>query len=100
MSLLTAAARGLVATSGSMEPAFFRGDLLFLTNYASDPIRVGEVCVFKVRDRDIPIVHRIHAVHEECGARGVEKEGSTLCRGLAPTRGARPPAGRRARSSF
>jgi hypothetical protein len=49
-----------------MEPAFFRGDLLFLTNYQSEPIRVGEVCVFKIRERDIPIVHRIHAVHEEC----------------------------------
>jgi signal peptidase len=32
-----------------MEPAFFRGDLLFLTNDLSDPVRVGEVLVFKVR---------------------------------------------------
>ena len=33
-----------------MEPAFFRGDLLFLTNDVdiSDPIRVGEVLVFNV----------------------------------------------------
>jgi len=31
-----------------MEPAFFRGDLLFLTNFKSDPIRVGEILVFKV----------------------------------------------------
>ena len=39
--------RGL-KSSGSMEPAFQRGDLLFLTNYESDPIRVGEILVFKV----------------------------------------------------
>ncbi len=31
-----------------MEKAFFRGDLLFLTNYQSEPINVGEVVVFKV----------------------------------------------------
>ena len=35
--------------SGSMEKAFYRGDLLFLTNFKSDPISVGEVVVFKVR---------------------------------------------------
>jgi hypothetical protein len=29
--------------------AFARGDLLFLTNYDSEPVRVGEVLVFKVR---------------------------------------------------
>ena len=51
--------------SGSMEPAFFRGDLLFLTNYQEDPIRSGEIVVFKVKDRDIPIVHRVLTVHEE-----------------------------------
>ena len=39
-----------------MEPAFKRGDLLFLTNYREDPIRVGEIIVFKVEGREIPIV--------------------------------------------
>jgi signal peptidase len=46
-----------------MEPAFQRGDILFLTNY-DDPIRVGEIVVFKIKDRDIPIVHRVLKVHE------------------------------------
>lgn len=50
--------------SGSMEPAFYRGDLLFLTNYQEDPIRVGEIVVFKVEGREIPIVHRVIRVHE------------------------------------
>lgn len=110
----------VVVLSGSMEPAFQRGDILFLNNQVpalaaaqnksntlslsdqpstilitlttsltitltthhhpphsspqcrdwpscwetyvngiDDPIRVGEVVVFKIKDRDIPIVHRV-----------------------------------------
>ena len=48
-----------------MEPAFHRGDLLFLTNFWEDPIRAGEIVVFKVEGRDIPIVHRVIKVHEK-----------------------------------
>lgn len=57
----------VVVLSGSMEPAFHRGDLLFLTNYSPDdePIRVGEIVVFKVDGRDIPIVHRVLKLHEK-----------------------------------
>lgn len=54
----------VVVLSGSMEPAFHRGDLLFLTNFESDPVRVGEIVVFKVEGRDIPIVHRVVKLHE------------------------------------
>lgn len=50
--------------SGSMEPAFQRGDILFLTNH-QDPIRVGEIVVFKIKEREIPIVHRVIKVHEK-----------------------------------
>jgi len=53
----------VVVLSGSMEPAFYRGDILFLW-MGSAPFRVGEIVVFKVKDRDIPIIHRIIAVHE------------------------------------
>lgn len=55
----------VVVLSGSMEPAFYRGDLLFLTNYNEEPIRVGEIVVFKVEGREIPIVHRVLKVHEK-----------------------------------
>eukprot|EP00605_Chrysophyceae_sp_TOSAG23-4_P001669 GSChrysophyteH1.ASY1.ANO1.1831.1 assembled CDS len=48
----------VVVLSGSMEPAFQRGDILFLDNH-DDPITVGEIVVFKIKDRDIPIVHRV-----------------------------------------
>uniref|UniRef100_A0A7S1U989 Signal peptidase complex catalytic subunit SEC11 n=1 Tax=Phaeomonas parva TaxID=124430 RepID=A0A7S1U989_9STRA len=54
----------VVVLSGSMEPAFQRGDILFLSNHDS-PIRVGEIVVFKIKDRDIPIVHRVTKVHEK-----------------------------------
>jgi len=40
----------VVVLSGSMEPAFQRGDILFLNNQ-DDPIRVGEIVVFKIKDR-------------------------------------------------
>lgn len=55
----------VVVLSGSMEPAFQRGDLLFLTNYREEPVRVGEIVVFKVEGRDIPIVHRVIKLHEK-----------------------------------
>jgi signal peptidase I len=55
----------VVVLSGSMEPAFFRGDLLFLTNYEDEAIRVGEIVVFKVEGREIPIVHRVLRIHEK-----------------------------------
>uniref|UniRef100_A0A8D2Q260 Signal peptidase complex catalytic subunit SEC11 n=1 Tax=Zosterops lateralis melanops TaxID=1220523 RepID=A0A8D2Q260_ZOSLA len=55
----------VVVLSGSMEPAFHRGDLLFLTNRIEDPIRVGEIVVFRIEGREIPIVHRVLKIHEK-----------------------------------
>jgi signal peptidase len=49
-----------------MEPAFYRGDLLLLTNYRDEPIRAGDITVFRIEGRDIPIVHRVLKVHEKC----------------------------------
>ncbi|KAE9979163.1 Signal peptidase complex catalytic subunit [Venturia inaequalis] len=48
----------VVVLSGSMEPAFERGDLLFLWNRGMDT-QIGEVVVYNVRGKDIPIVHRV-----------------------------------------
>lgn len=50
--------------SGSMEPAFQRGDLLFLTNEAAE-FSVGEIVVFRLNEREIPIVHRILRLHQQ-----------------------------------
>ncbi|CAF9930181.1 Signal peptidase complex catalytic subunit [Imshaugia aleurites] len=48
----------VVVLSGSMEPAFQRGDLLFLWNRGQDT-QVGEIVVYNVKGKDIPIVHRV-----------------------------------------
>jgi signal peptidase len=48
-----------------MEPAFQRGDLLLLTHHREEPIRVGDIVVFKIEGREIPIVHRVLKVHEK-----------------------------------
>ncbi len=55
----------VVVLSGSMEPAFHRGDLLMLTHDREEPIRVGDIVVFKIEGREIPIVHRVLKVHEK-----------------------------------
>jgi signal peptidase len=49
--------------SGSMEPAFQRGDILFLDNQ-NTRINVGEIVVYNVKGRDVPIVHRVLETHE------------------------------------
>jgi len=61
----------VVVLSGSMEPAFQRGDILFLNN-AKHEVLVGDVVVFKIKDRDIPIVHRILKVHKDAFTGEVE----------------------------
>lgn len=48
----------VVVLSGSMEPAFYRGDAIFLS-MGNTPIEAGEVVVFKLDGRDVPIVHRV-----------------------------------------
>lgn len=52
----------VVVLSGSMEPGFKRGDILFL-HMTKDPIRAGEIVVFNIDGREIPIVHRVIKVH-------------------------------------
>ena len=47
-----------------MESTIQRGDILFLNN-GDEPLRAGEIVVFKIKDREIPIVHRVMNVHEK-----------------------------------
>ncbi|CAI0644291.1 unnamed protein product [Colletotrichum noveboracense] len=50
----------VVVLSGSMEPAFQRGDLLFLWNRNFlQETDVGEIVVYEVKGKNIPIVHRV-----------------------------------------
>ncbi|KAF9429891.1 Signal peptidase complex catalytic subunit S11C [Podila epigama] len=53
----------VVVLSESMEPAFARGDILFLSN-PKKPVEIGEICVFKIPHREIPIVHRVIDRHD------------------------------------
>lgn len=54
----------LLVLSGSMEPAFYRGDLLFLINPRNTPYVVGDITVYKIPGADIPIVHRVIETHQ------------------------------------
>jgi len=54
----------VVVLSGSMEPAFQRGDLLLLTQ-SDGPFNIGDIVVFNTDGgASIPIVHRILETHE------------------------------------
>ncbi|CCM05631.1 uncharacterized protein FIBRA_07860 [Fibroporia radiculosa] len=54
----------VVVLSGSMEPAFHRGDLLFLTNPLDQRYQAGDITVYKIPGADIPIVHRVLETHD------------------------------------
>ena len=54
----------VVVLSGSMEPGFYRGDILFL-NQPKDHLVPGDIVVFNTDGREIPIVHRIIKVHQK-----------------------------------
>ncbi|KAJ3065872.1 Signal peptidase complex catalytic subunit S11C [Quaeritorhiza haematococci] len=54
----------VVVLSESMEPSFARGDLLFLT-LNDEPIRIGDICVFKIKNKEVPVVHRVIELHDD-----------------------------------
>lgn len=49
----------VVVLSGSMEPAIVRGDILFLWSDRRVPYAIGEIIVYQIQGRPIPIIHRI-----------------------------------------
>jgi len=54
----------VVVLSGSMEPAFQRGDILFLWN-RNERAKVGDVVVYEIGGKAIPIVHRVLREHHK-----------------------------------
>lgn len=52
----------VVVLSGSMLPAFDRGDILFLWN-RDERARVGDIVVYEIENKKIPIVHRVLREH-------------------------------------
>lgn len=73
LSIFTASSSPIVVVlSGSMEPAFQRGDLLFLWN-RGERAEVGEIVVYNVRGKDIPIVHRTVRTFPDTSGQGKKK---------------------------
>ncbi|XP_065221699.1 signal peptidase complex catalytic subunit SEC11A-like [Planococcus citri] len=54
----------VVVVSGSMEPAYYRGDLLFVTHYDDQPVRIGDVIIFSVKTHPNRLVHRVIKLHQ------------------------------------
>lgn len=54
----------VVVLSGSMEPGYHRGDILFLHHLPAYPPVEGDIVVFSVPKVKIPIVHRVNRVHD------------------------------------
>ncbi|KAL6071647.1 Signal peptidase complex catalytic subunit S11C, variant 2 [Balamuthia mandrillaris] len=46
-----------------MQPAFYKGDLLFLAEAPAN-LTVGDIVVFKIPTKEIPVVHRVVNVHQ------------------------------------
>jgi len=75
----------VVVLSGSMEPAFYRGDILFLTNPTSERYETGDITVYKIPGADIPIVHRVLETHDVLST--TEKSESKVGHQLLLTKG-------------
>ncbi|CBZ24079.1 putative signal peptidase type I [Leishmania mexicana MHOM/GT/2001/U1103] len=54
----------VVVLSGSMEPGYHRGDVLLLHHRPEYPVEVGDIIVYTLPGQEIPIVHRVHRIHE------------------------------------
>ncbi len=66
MSIVMATEYPIVAVeSNSMTPFFYRGDILIVKGAGEKDLDIGDVIVFSVPDRKIPIVHRIVAKNED-----------------------------------
>ncbi|KAL2895541.1 Signal peptidase complex catalytic subunit SEC11A [Bienertia sinuspersici] len=53
----------VVVLTGSMEPGIRKGDVLFLNTMIDHPVQSGEIVVFNIEGKEIPIVHRVIKVH-------------------------------------
>jgi signal peptidase len=68
LMLITGSASPIVVVlSGSMEPAIYRGDLVFLWFRKPEQVTRGDICVYELPRKEIPIVHRIVHVHRNPG---------------------------------
>lgn len=54
-----------VINSGSMEPTYYEGDVIFIKKVDPSDLHVGDILVFESKGGSIPIVHRIVDIAEE-----------------------------------
>ncbi|MFA4663336.1 signal peptidase I [Pyrococcus kukulkanii] len=55
----------VVVVSGSMEPVFYRGDVVVLKGVKPDEIKVGDVVVYRSLVAKYPIIHRVREIKME-----------------------------------
>lgn len=53
----------VVVLTGSMEPGYYRGDILVVTHW-NEPLIPGDVVVYNLAKQEIPIVHRVVTVQD------------------------------------
>ncbi|MFA4647535.1 signal peptidase I [Pyrococcus kukulkanii] len=54
----------VVVASGSMEPVFYRGDVVVLKGVKPEDIKVGDVVVYRSPLAKYPIIHRVREVRK------------------------------------
>ncbi len=54
----------VIVVSGSMEPVFYRGDVVLLEGVSPQNIKVGDVVVYKRPYTKYPIIHRVRAIEK------------------------------------
>ncbi|MFQ5815257.1 MAG: signal peptidase I [Candidatus Hydrothermarchaeaceae archaeon] len=54
----------MAVVSGSMEPTFYRGDLVVVNGIYAEDIEVGDIIVYDNPYRGIPVVHRVIEIKE------------------------------------
>ncbi|ASJ01497.1 signal peptidase I [Thermococcus gorgonarius] len=52
----------VIVISGSMEPVFYRGDVVLLKGVSPDDIKVGDVIVYNAPMYAYPIIHRVREI--------------------------------------
>ena len=55
--------------SNSMIPVFYKGDILVLRGAAPGELEVGDVIVYSVKSRQVPVVHRIVKINPDGSVR-------------------------------
>ncbi|WP_048151207.1 signal peptidase I [Palaeococcus ferrophilus] len=59
----------VIVVSGSMEPVFYRGDVVLLKGVKPEEVEIGDVVVYNRPYTKYPIIHRVRGIEEYNGER-------------------------------